>query len=126
VSANNSGVTNEFADTESLIYESRSSNHITIITPIAPKVLLAVTGLIPQQEAAAQPNEADQDAPEDSSAPSSRRASSPAHSPSRNHAAPNGYLKPPKSLVEELGSISENLSFVLREEMGQMRWPDSA
>lgn len=130
-SAGNEGEGSELTDPESIVYESHTSNHITIITPIAPKVLLAVTGSIStteEQDAPAQGgDEHNEGLSED--APSTAATSPPASPPSpplERSGGPNGFLEPPKSLLEELGSISEQLSSVLREEMGQMRWPDGA
>ncbi|ERF75510.1 hypothetical protein EPUS_08324 [Endocarpon pusillum Z07020] len=130
-SAGNGGEGSQLTDAESIVYESHTSNHITIITPIAPKVLLAVTGSISttkEQDAPAQGgDEHNEGLSED--APSTAATSPPASPPSpplERSGGPNGFLEPPKSLLEELGSISEQLSSVLREEMGQMRWPDGA
>lgn len=125
-STSNADEAAKLTDPESIIYESRDSNHITVITPIAPKVLLAVTGSVTTtMDPLVQDDEPNEDVPED--APSITTTSPPASSPSpREHLGPNGVMEPPKSLLEELGSISEQLSSVLREEMGQMRWPDGA
>jgi hypothetical protein len=118
--------TTELTDPESIVYESHTSNHITVITPIAPKVLLAVTGTITKTaNPPAQDDGHSEDAPGDASTPST--TSPPASSPSLPaQTSPNGVLESPKSLLEELGSVSERLSSVLREEMGNMRWPDGA
>lgn len=116
---------NELTDPESIIYESRTSNHITIITPIAPKVLLAITGSLSSTEANP-PTEGDEDSEDASAETPSIATTSPPTSPPPEHSGRNGFLEPPKSLLEELGSISEQLSSVLREEMGGMRWPDGA
>jgi hypothetical protein len=131
------GEANELTDPESIVYESHTSNHITVITPIAPKVLLAVTGSIATADPApppppppppppAQGDGHSDDAHEDAS--HSSATSPPASSPSPPaQPSPNGVgLESPKSLLEELGSVSEQLSSVLREEMGHMRWPDGA
>jgi len=120
------GEASELTDPESIVYESHTSNHITVITPIAPKVLLAVTGTITPTGPPARGDDGhSEDAPEGAS-PSST-TSPPTSSPSQPlQSSPNGTLESPKSLLEELGSVSEQLSSVLREEMGNMRWPDGA
>jgi hypothetical protein len=122
-SSSHAGEASELTDPESIIYESRTSNHITVITPIAPKVLLAVTGSMLPKEALAQDEGHDEDAPETLSTTASPPASSP---PPPEHSGSNGFFETSKSLLEELGSMSEQLSSVLREEMGQMRWPEGA
>jgi hypothetical protein len=121
------------ADPESIIYESRTSDHVTIITPVAPKVLLAVTGSLPSAQDPApatitQENNLEEDAAEASSSATSSSSppAPPPHPPSPGHFGPNGFLVPPKSLLEELGTITEQLSSVLREEMGRMSWPEGA
>ena len=124
----------ELTDPESIIYESRTSDHITVITPVAPKVLLAVTGSLPSREAPARvtatQDDSNNDNKEDVSSSATSSSSPPALPlplpPDSDHSEPNGYLEPPKTLLEELGSISEQLSSVLREEMGRMRWPEGA
>lgn len=140
----------ELAGPGSIIYESRTSDHVTVITPVAPKVLLAVTGSMASTEQDAGPGaetredddqHTEEDAPEASSeatasssvsSPSLSRSPSPSarpqdHSPSdHGRSDPNGFLEAPQSVLEELESISEQLSSVLREEMGSMRWPEGA
>lgn len=111
------------ADPESIIYESRTSHHFTIITPIAPKILLAVTGSISSREGLAEGEQKNEDATEAPS-PTKSPTASPPQLPPEHPSGPNGFLEAPKSLLEELGSISDQLSSVLREEMGQMRWPE--
>lgn len=113
----------EHAEAGSIVYESRTSNHMTIITPIAAKVLLAVTGSISSEEAPDQADEENEENPDVTIA-----MTSPPASPSRpsEHSDANGFLEPSKSLLEELGSISQQLSVILREEMSGMRWPDGA
>lgn len=121
----------KLTDPESIIYESHTSNNITVITPVAPKVLLAVTGSISTAEGQdhhAQGGDEQHDGFSED-VPSTTTTSQPASPPSpplERSGGPNGFLEPPKSILEELGSISEQLSSVLREEMGQMRWPDGA
>lgn len=113
--------TRELADSGPIIYESRTSNHMTIITPIAPKILLAVTGSIPPEEV---PSRAENPADALSATTSLPASPSPPHS--SEHSGTNGYLGPPRSLLEELGFTSEQLASVLREEMRGMWWPDGA
>jgi hypothetical protein len=122
-SSSHAGEASELTDPESIIYESRTSNHITVITPIAPKVLLAVTGSLLRKEALAQDEGHDEVAPETLSTTTSPTASSPLPP---EHSGSNGFFETSKPLLEELGSMSEQLSSVLREEMGQMRWPEGA
>lgn len=124
-SVGNADGASALADPESIIYESRTSNHTTVLTPIAPKVLLAVTGSMPLKETPAQNDDDRENVSEGPSTESSPTASPP-RPPRRQPSPPNGLVEPMQSLLEELGSISEQLSSVLREEMGQMRWPDGA
>lgn len=131
----------ELSDPDSIIYESRTSDHVTVITPIAHKILLAVTGSIPSREAPARGTaiqddsngtnniNTKEDALEASSSVTSRSSPPPPSlhlPPDCAHSEPNGFLEPLKPLLEELGSISDQLSSVLREEMGRMRWPEGA
>lgn len=113
----------ERAEPGSIVYESRTSNHMTIITPIAAKVLLAVTGYIASEEAPDQADEENEDNPDVTTAMTSPPASP---SPPSEHSDANGFLEASKSLLEELGSISQQLTIILREEMSGMRWPDGA
>jgi hypothetical protein len=126
VSISNAGEASRLTDPESIIYELRTSKHITIITPIASKVLLAVTGSTSLKDHTSRTDEDDEDNEDNEEAPSTT-TSTPASLPlSPDHSGPNGFLEAPKSELEELGSISERLASVLREEMGQMRWPEGA
>ncbi len=130
-SASNAGEASKLTDPESIIYESHTSNHVTIITPIAPKVLLAITGSISTLEEQDHPAEGDDEHHDGLSedVPSTTATSPPASPPSpalESSSGRTGSLGPPKSILEELGSISDQLSSVLKEEMGQMRWPDGA
>ena len=116
------------SDAESIVYESRSQNHITLITPVASRILVAVTGLVSAKEPDAPDSEESGPAAEDASPSTS--SSSPSSTPPTTRKLKitnsNSFLETPKSLLEELGLVSDQLSSVLREEMGQMRWPDGA
>ena len=79
----------------------------TIITPVTPHVLLAVTGK----------------ASESTTADRTSSSSSPSIS-SSHHEAANEYSEFPQRDLDILISISDELGSLLRTELSDMRWPE--
>lgn len=110
-----------FVHAASIIYESRTSNHITILSPVTSKILLAVTGFLSREVPAPQEQGDGDDVSDIASS-----ASTPPERPLPHDSKTNGLSEAPKPLPRELESLSEHLWSTLKEEMGQMRWPEGA
>lgn len=103
------------ASENTLVYESQSSNTISVIGPVADHVLLAVTGTTAAK-------------PPDRHAPSTDRVpSEDGHEVDVEDDGEDGEEKEDCMQAEtrlELESINQELATILREELRDMRWPD--
>lgn len=114
----------------SIVYESPSSNHRSVITPVGPKVLLAVTAKdssnVADSSGSMQVNDTSAEA---SSAIGARTSppSPPSSSLSNEDLSDqDSSQNVSKALLEDIVGISEQVSAVLTEEMRSMTWPEGA
>lgn len=133
-------------ESEPIIYESRSSPSVTIISPVGERIVLAVTGKFEKDEddhlghdeaevpiEGQAPDEDEHGSVENMTHDEMTNISEEDHpqdagEPQDSMTVPNGTMKggtytPPHALVESLQETSNSLVAVLRSHLEGMRWP---
>ena len=107
------------ASESTLVFEAQVSRAISVITPLAQHVLLAVTG--PERK-----SEEEEQNTAHSSAVNGDLNGTRKHAPNQvlRHQHEDEHSKEAQQMRADLESISEELAATLKEELSSMKWPD--
>ncbi|EXJ92985.1 hypothetical protein A1O3_01541 [Capronia epimyces CBS 606.96] len=108
------------ASEDSLVFEAQNTGAISVISPIADHVLLAVTGPEPRQAESAPNREAEE------SGHAINGTNSNFEEDGRDQEEDNGNHEDGnhRQIRTDLEIVSQELASVLREELAAMKWPD--
>ena len=104
------------ATEDTLVFEDQDSGAISVITTVADRVLLAVTGPEPQKTAPLQNGHS-----QDHEHPT-LNGTSEHDEEDEEHAVSQDTV--PQQMRDDLEGVSQVIASALREEMATMRWPD--
>ena len=106
------------ASESTLVFEAQVSRAISVITPLAQHVLLAVTG----------PERKSEEEEQDTTGSSAANGGDGMEEHATNQALPKKHEyehpKEAQQMRADLESVSEELAATLREELSSMKWPD--